>query len=143
MAEIREAKGHCLCGAVQITAKTMNPHVGACHCNMCTRWAGGPFMAVDCGTDVVFNDEKNIGIINSSDWAERGFCKQCGSNIFYRLKETQQYFISAGIFDELDSLVFKDQVFIDEKPAYYSFANDTHDMTGEEAFAEFQLKNET
>ncbi len=29
------------------------------------------------------------------------------------------------------------QIFIDEKPAYYDFANKTHNMTGAEVFAAF------
>ena len=29
------------------------------------------------------------------------------------------------------------QIFIDEKPAYYDFANKTHNMTGAEVFAQF------
>ena len=32
---------------------------------------------------------------------------------------------------------FTSQIFIDEKPAYYDFANKTHNMTGAEVFAAF------
>jgi hypothetical protein len=44
MSETTERRGHCLCGAIQIAAKTAGNRVGACHCNMCRRWGGGPFM---------------------------------------------------------------------------------------------------
>ena len=43
----------------------------------------------------------------------------------------------AGIFENGDDLVFDLQVFIDEKPEYYCFSNETRSMTGKEAFAEF------
>jgi len=33
--------------------------------------------------------------------------------------------------------VFKRQVFVDEKPEYYDFANKTKDFTGAEIFAMF------
>ena len=33
--------------------------------------------------------------------------------------------------------VLEHQVFIDEKPDYYSFANETKNMTGAEIFAQF------
>ena len=38
--------------------------------------------------------------------------------------------------------VFDHQVFIDEKPDYYSFANETKDMTGQELFAMFANPSE-
>ena len=40
----------------------------------------------DCGTDVIFEDESAIGVFESSEWAERGFCKSCGTALFYRLR---------------------------------------------------------
>mgnify|MGYP000675211619 CR=1 FL=1 len=36
-----------------------------------------------------------------------------------------------------DRLKIIHQIFIDEKPAYYCFANETHNMTGAEVFAQF------
>ena len=137
-----ESKGTCLCGGVQVIAKTMSKHVGACHCGICRKWGGGPLMAVDCGTEVLFENESSITIFNSSECAERGFCNRCGSHLFYRLKETQQYFIPAGIFNDVNSFEFDHQVFIDNKPSYYSFANKTRVMTEAEIFAQFGSSEE-
>ena len=72
--------GKCLCGAVAFSASIAKPHVGACHCNMCRKWGSGPFMEVDCGTDVSYKGGENISTFSSSDWAERGFCSKCGTN---------------------------------------------------------------
>ncbi len=74
-------------------------------------------------------------MFDSSAWAERGFCSQCGSHLFYRLKETGRFMLPAGLLDDEDGLTFDHQVFIDEKPSYYRFANETKDMTGAEIFA--------
>ncbi len=137
MADIVSATGSCLCGAVSIQANNMDTHVGACHCGMCRKWGGGPLMAVDCGTDVRFDGEEYISVYDSSDWAERGFCKKCGSHLFYRLKQTQQHIIPAGLFDGSPHFVFDHQVFIDKKPSFYDFANETHDMTEAEVFAKY------
>ncbi len=130
-------RGHCLCDAIQITASHAAKSVGACHCRMCRRWGGGPFMEIDCGTDVTFEGEENLSVFASSDWAERGFCAKCGTHLFYRLKQTGQHMVPVGIFDDGENLVFEHQVFIDEKPPYYHFAEETHDMTGAEIFAKF------
>ncbi|MDZ4878174.1 MAG: hypothetical protein CLLPBCKN_007609 [Chroococcidiopsis cubana SAG 39.79] len=131
------AKGSCLCGAVSLSTTSIDRHIAACHCSMCRKWGGGALLAVECGSDVSFKGEENIGIYQSSEWAERGFCKQCGSHLFYRLKQNNQYYLPAGIFDNDEGLMFEHQVFIDEKPAYYSFANETKNMTGAELFAQF------
>jgi hypothetical protein len=141
MSELNVAKGSCLCGAVKVSTISMNHHVAACHCRMCRKWGGGALLAVECGSDISFEGEENIGIYQSSEWAERGFCIKCGGHLFYRLKQNYQYYIPVGIFDNSEGLVFAHQVFIDEKPEYYSFANETKNMTGEELLAQFEPPN--
>ena len=135
MSETSVGEGHCLCGAVKVYAATMSHKLGACHCEMCRRWGGGPFLALDCGSEVNFGGEENIQIYPSSDWAERGFCKICGSNLFYKVKGNNQYFMPAGIFSDLSEVLFDNQVFIDEKPEYYEFTSKTKNMTGAEVMA--------
>ena len=104
---------------------------------MCRQWGGGPFLAVDAGSEVSFTGDDHIGIFNSSEWAERGFCQSCGTHLFYRLKQNQQHIMPAGLFQEGDQLVLDHQVFIDEKPGFYCFSQNTKDMTGAEVFAMF------
>jgi hypothetical protein len=137
MSDVSMAKGSCLCGAVSLSSSSLEHHVAACHCNMCRKWGGGALLGVESNGDVSFSGEENIGVYQSSEWAERGFCKQCGSHLFYRLKENNHYYIPVGILDQDDDLVFDLEVFIEEKPQYYSFANETKTMTGEELFAMF------
>ena len=132
-----EGKGQCLCGEVKFTAKHMKINVGACHCGMCRRWGGGPLMAVSCGTEVSFEEEENISVYNSSDWAERGFCKKCGSHLFYRLKEINEHQMPVGLFDSQEDFNFNLQVFVDKKPSFYSFANKTKEMTEAEVIEKF------
>jgi hypothetical protein len=45
--------------------------------------------------------------------------------------------VSAEALDDRGGYAFKTQIFIDEKPGYYEFANKTHNMTGAEVFAAF------
>jgi len=134
---MNEGKGHCLCGTVKFTVKNMKNSVEACHCGMCRRWGGGPLMCVECGSDVTFEGEENITVYNSSDWAERGFCKKCGSHLFYRLKDSHEHQLPAGLFDHQKNFHFDLQVFTDRKPAFYSFANETKEMTEAEVIEKF------
>ncbi|MDJ0659352.1 MAG: GFA family protein [Crocosphaera sp.] len=137
MSELSMIKGRCLCGAVNIATSSINHHVAACHCNMCRKWGGAALLGVECNDGISFEGEEYIQVYNSSQWAERGFCKQCGTHLFYRLKDDNHYHIPAAIFDNAENFIFDTEVFIEEKPNYYSFANETKKMTGEELFSMF------
>ncbi|MBU2511963.1 GFA family protein [bacterium] len=137
MSKTQVAKGSCLCGAVKFLAKTMNPDIIVCHCKMCRKWTGGLLMSVFCGTDVRFTGEENIKVFDSSQWAERGFCNNCGSGLFYRLKGNQEYHIPVSLFEHCKGVIFKEQLFIDKKPEFYSFSNDTLNMTEAEILAKY------
>ncbi|ERN41911.1 hypothetical protein KR51_00014440 [Rubidibacter lacunae KORDI 51-2] len=139
MPELFDAKGSCLCGAISFYAKNACNNVGACHCGMCRKWGGGPLMVVNCGTNVLFDGEDNISVYDSSSWAERGFCKQCGSHLFYRLKESGLHMIPAGLFKYQDLFVFSEQIFVDKKPAFYDFSNDTNNMSESECIEKYGI----
>lgn len=130
-------RGSCLCGVVRITAKTKSNSVGACHCSMCRKWGGGPLFAAECENDVHFEGAEYISIFSSSEWAERGFCQKCGTHLFYRLKQERHYAIPVGLFDGGDQWTFAEQIFIDQKPSFYSFAEKTKNLTGAEVFAQY------
>ncbi len=127
--------GQCLCGAVRYRLTKPVHDVDACHCAMCRRWSGSPLMAIDGGTEVAFEGEDQIARYRSSQWAERAFCRTCGTHLFFRLVESGQYFLFAGTLDDQSGLTLQTQIFVEEKPDWYDFANDTKMMTGAEVFA--------
>ncbi len=129
------AKGNCLCGAVSFNVKTASNEVGICHCRMCRTWSGGPYVGIDCGTEVSFSGD--VSSYDSSEWAERGFCANCGTHLYYQFKNTGQTIMPAGLFDDNEKLEMDHQIFIDEKPSYYDFANQTKNMTGAEVMEMF------
>ena len=116
-----DGTGKCLCGIVRFSAQDIETHIHACHCSMCRRWNGGPAMAASAGS-VSFEGEENIIRYASSDWAERGFCKRCGSNLFYFLKP-DKYIMWAGAFDE-QPFSLDGEIFCSEKPTWYDFIGD-------------------
>ena len=127
--------GSCLCGAVKFTAVDVSAEVHACHCTMCRRWSGGPGLAVNAGS-LEFQQDAQLGLFASSDWAQRGFCQQCGTSLFYELTQPQQqYMVSMGTLDDQSDLVLSGEIFVDEKPPGYAFAGDHSRLTGEEFLA--------
>jgi len=131
------AKGKCLCGAVKLSFSFDKNTFDACHCGMCRNWGGGPALTVDAGKDLKFTGQEFISVYNSSDWAERGFCKQCGTHLFYRLKESEFCNLPLGLIEYTEGLKFHTQIFIDMKPKNYSFAEKTETMTEAEVLAKY------
>lgn len=130
-----EHSGQCLCGAVKFKATPKASHVDICHCNDCRRHIGGPSFAIDCADSVQIEGEASLGVYNSSAWAERGFCKTCGSFVFWRLKDKSMYVMPVGAFEDLGEVTLATEYFIDHKPGFYDIAQDTKKLTGEEVFA--------
>lgn len=136
MAGRRDISGRCLCGAVTFTASAAGSDVGVCHCTMCQRWAAGPMLALEIdATSLAISDDASLGIYQSSDWGQRLFCKTCGTPLFWRSRDGQHAVVSAGTLEDKSRLNLASQIFIDEKPDYYEFANDTAKMTGPEFIA--------
>ncbi|MFP2904725.1 GFA family protein [Pyxidicoccus sp. 3LFB2] len=75
--------GGCQCGAVRyrIDAK---PHVSVCHCRMCQKASGGPFVVLAAvpGHTVTWT-RGTAARFRSSDVAERWFCSACGTPLAY------------------------------------------------------------
>ena len=132
-----QAKTNCLCGAVKITAQDVNPKFTVCHCQSCRTWGGAPYFAVRCGTKVTIEGEDNVKMYQSSHWAERGFCIECGTHLFYRLKATGEYNMPVGLFPTLEGLEMTMQYFSDLRPSYYCFSNETKEMSSAEIMAYF------
>ena len=130
-------QGKCLCGSVEISATLNEEQMDACHCNMCRTWSGGPFLAFACGSNVSFSNDDSLSVYKSSEWAERVFCKNCGTALAWRLQAGGEYHVSSQLFAEADDYPLKMQVFIDEKPDNYSFSQETATMTAAQIFALF------
>lgn len=133
--------GQCLCGAVRYRADIASLNVHACHCSKCRRWTGGPALCLEHEGAVSFEGAEHIKVYRSSQWAERAFCAECGSNLYWRLQDTNHFAIAAGTLDDQSQMRFTRQIFVDEKPGYYDFANSTEMQTGEQVFAAFKAAN--
>lgn len=87
--------------------------------------------------DVNFEDETNLARYTSSAWAQRGFCKLCGSHLFYFLKPVGQYLMSVGTFDDPVAFTLAREIYTDHKPAGYGFSGDLPQLTEADVLARF------
>ena len=60
----------------------------------------------------------------------RCIARVCGTSLFYHLIESDEYILSVGAMDEQGGFVLDSEIFVDEQPPFYTFANDTKKMTG-------------
>lgn len=128
--------GKCLCGAVTYRAETEDK-VSVCYCKMCQRWASGVFMGVITkGFDVTAGKD-HLGVVKSSAWAERGFCRECGSNLFYRVPEQGYLSVAFGSLDETNGLKPSIQFYVDKRPEGFALAANIKEMTEAECIAFF------
>ena len=130
-------QARCLCGSVRFSAVAASPETSVCHCHMCQRWAAGPFFGVHCTDTVEFEADDDLERYPSSEWAERGFCRKCGTSLFWNLRGKADYHVSLLAIEGGQDLKFTTEIFIDEKPDNYDFANETKKLTGAEVFAMF------
>lgn len=115
--------GRCLCGAVTFSAEDVELDYHVCHCRMCRRWAGSGLMTTSA-RHVRFASNGELASYASSSWAERGFCRACGTTLFYFLKPTQTHMMSIGAFDDDSQFRLTREIFIDHKPPGHSFSGD-------------------
>lgn len=134
-------KGQCLCGEVQFQAPMPNA-IEICHCKTCQTW-GGPLIGADYFQGgVTFSKDTSLKWFASSEWAKRGFCENCGSNLFYRLNDNPEFWvISAGSLELPEGYSVGKEIFIESKPDYYAIGGDHPRLTGAEFFASLQGNN--
>src|SRR5712691_10354425 len=81
-------EGGCLCGAVRYRASGTPYDVTHCHCILCRRASGAPFVSWACIHSAHFSF--TIGEparFASSARAVRTFCNRCGTPLTFQLRE--------------------------------------------------------
>lgn len=121
----------CLCGAVKLEVPETH-ELHACHCGKCRTWNGGASFTLTAQSPEISGSE-HIGRYSSSEWAQRCFCKECGTHLFVQVGN--DYYINAGLFADNADFRIASQIFIDCKALYYDLANDTPKLTEAEFLA--------
>lgn len=118
--EMAEHRGRCLCGGVAFTVRGKMRDVVWCHCGQCRRWHGhfGGYTAAGW-PEIALEGEGRITWYQSSDNARRGFCRDCGSNLFWEGAHRRYVSIAAGTLDLPTGLVTARHIFVADKGDYY------------------------
>jgi hypothetical protein len=112
--------GGCQCGAVRYALHQMptGPHI--CHCRMCQK-AFGSFFAPLTGVklDKFEITRGELAIFMSSDEAERGFCRNCGTPLTFHYVSSDRIAVSIGSLDEPERARPEYQYGIESRLSYF------------------------
>lgn len=123
--ETQVITGGCLCGAVRYEVRGLLRDVVNCHCNMCRRLHGGfgPHSKAR-KEDITITNSDGLAWYKTSEIARRGFCRECGSSLFWDPYEQSSTGILAGSLDDTVGLKTIGHIFVSEKPAFYEISDD-------------------
>lgn len=80
-------EGACLCGSVRFRVALPPKWVAHCHCSMCRRAHGAPFVTwvglEEAALEVTAGKDA-LKVFRSSEAGQRQFCGSCGSPLFFR-----------------------------------------------------------
>ncbi len=137
--------GGCLCGAVRFSAALTKTTFGACHCEMCRRWTGSALLGITVPTgNITWEGEENIATRQTSAWAMRAWCRECGSNLFFRVTADTPWSgdteLPIGLFDDPNGLTLSNEIYIDHKPDSFAYAGEGRKlMTRQDCIDTFSL----
>ncbi len=80
------ATGSCLCGAVRYTVWCpLDEEIRPCHCSQCRKQSGhyASYVQVETWDAVEIEGADSVTWYAASEDARRGFCKTCGSQLFW------------------------------------------------------------
>jgi hypothetical protein len=101
-------RGGCQCGAVRYQLTMAPSGANICHCRMCQKAGGAPFMTFAgvplSGLTWTRGTPK---IFASSAIAERGFCGECGTPLTYRSLMHDRIAVTIGSLDDPASVAPK------------------------------------
>lgn len=122
----QDYEGGCVCGKVRYRVSAARlADVIACHCRTCRRMSGHFFAATAVPRNAFdITEAAGLGWYASSTTSRRGFCRECGSSLFFDHRDSELIAIAAGSLDGSPSLKMVAHIYVDEAGSYYSIGDD-------------------
>jgi hypothetical protein len=117
--------GSCLCGGVRIRTEGPLRGVVFCHCSQCRKQTGLYYAATDVTDDkLVVEGEELVSWFAASDTARRGFCRNCGSALFWKGVDSDRISVMAGLFEQPTGLQPEKHIFTADRGDFYTITDD-------------------
>ncbi|HVT52003.1 MAG TPA: GFA family protein [Dongiaceae bacterium] len=116
--------GGCHCGAVRYRVQGRMRDSVVCHCSQCRRNHGhAPGYSKARIAELTIEGEGDLTWYASSKEAQRGFCRKCGSNLFWRIEGSDGVSITASSLRAPTGLKTVRHIFAADKGDYYDIAD--------------------
>ena len=122
--QMAKRNGGCLCGAVRYEINGSLPKVVYCHCEQCRKTSGHyvAATAVDID-DLNMTEDAGLTWYESSKTAKRGFCKICGSSIFWAPAHGKYMGVMAGPIAAPTGLSSREHIYTSDASDYYEITD--------------------
>lgn len=121
MEQTRSFSGACLCGAVRYVVTGELRPIVYCHCEQCRRSSGHFVAATDCDSEnLQIKRDDDLQWYRSSAKAQRGFCRCCGSSLFWLADGETRTSIMAGTLTRPTTLAAASHIYVHMASDYYS-----------------------
>ncbi len=115
--------GSCLCGGVSFELHGNLDDVVACHCGQCRKQTGNYWTSTHTAdADLHFVKNESLAWYRSSATAQRGFCKACGSTLFWKSDGSDATSVCVGSIDGKSELKLGGHIYVDDAGDYYEIA---------------------
>lgn len=123
MVSKRTISGGCLCGGVRyrLSGESRNFARGVinCFCGQCRKTSGHHVAATRVALDnFQLESDRTLRWYESSPNIKRGFCRQCGGNLFWRNHAEELISIMAGTLDLPTGLATTKNICVDDASDY-------------------------
>ena len=117
-------KGRCLCGNVQFDIAELARDVVMCHCKQCRQQTGHMVAATNVkNAKLKIHGEEHLNWFAASEDAKRGFCKNCGSLLFWKKNNADNTSVMAGSLEEPTGLETVCHIYTAYKGDYYEITD--------------------
>lgn len=119
--------GSCLCGAVAFEISGPMDDVIACHCAQCRKMTGNYWASTHVAdADLKFTQQEGLKWFTSSAEAKRGFCKECGSSLFWKMNGAERTSICAGSINGKTDLKLGGHIYCASAGDYYEISGGSY-----------------
>lgn len=138
MSDIR-ITGGCQCGAVRYAIHETPYEIGICHCRMCQKATGAPFMASFTVKKAKLEWTRGeASTFNSSANMLRGFCRQCGTPLFNNWMPSDVIHLTIGSLDDPSSVRPEAQMGIESRVSWYGEIVALPEMSTDDGFKGYE-----
>ena len=121
----RHHTGGCMCGAVRFEAEGPLRAVIACHCRECQRASSHYVTATAAQHDrFSITEDRGLGWYSHLGALKRGFCRECGSSLFWQPTFADYISVAAGSIDQPSGLTMVRHIYTIDVPDWYEIGDD-------------------